>query len=268
MDPIINGKVSNSLSVSDRALQYGDGLFSTVRIAEGQPQLWPLHKVRLQSGLKRLDIAFDDWQVLEQHVQDYCMQANHGVLKVWISRGEGGRGYTPPKPCQPNWALSLHSLPVHYAKWRAHGVVLGLSPVRLAKQPLLAGIKHLNRLEQVLIKQDLVKRDWDDALVCDTDEMLVESSAANLFWRSHGRWFTPDLRYAGVEGVMRQYLLQQFSEAGHKVEQVRMKVQGVHQADSLFICNSLMGIVPVRQFDNTEYDVKLAKQFQEQWTFA
>lgn len=268
MIPIVNSNSGAGVPFSDRALQYGDGVFSTVRIADGQAQLWPLHQARLQAGLQRLAIHFEEWPILESQVHECCRKADQGVLKVWISRGVGGRGYAPPVPCRANWALSLHALPDHYARWRHQGVVLGTSPIRLAKQPLLAGIKHLNRLEQVLVKQDLAAREWDDALVCDTDGMVVESSAANLFWHSQGHWFTPDLRHAGIAGVMRQYVLQQFSDAKQQVEVVRITADGLRHADSLFMCNSLMGIVPVRQCNDIHYDMTLVKQLQEQWAFA
>ena len=241
---IINGLRATALSIADRATQYGDGCFTTMAVIDGKISHWQQHLHRLQSAASALAINFSLWQELQQQVRALALATGHGVIKIIVSRGSGGRGYAPGKE-QGNYLLSVHEMPQHYASWRRQGVKLGHSSVQLAKQPLLAGIKHLNRLEQVLVKQSFDAEVFDDVLVCDTDGMLVETSVANLFWRKGPCWFTPDLYFCGVEGVMRNLVLAHFAKIAQPVQQVRSTIAALWQADEVFICNSLMGLVPV-----------------------
>ncbi len=261
---LINGQPHTHLPAADRAFQYGDGVFTTIRVKEGMPEFWPLHKQRLQQGLERLGMVFSQWQQVSQSVHDLASTHVGAVVKVLISRGEGGRGYLPPQQMQANWIVSQHPLPEHYADWRLQGISLGQSEIQLARQPLLAGIKHLNRLEQVLIRQHVHQQGWDDALVCDTDNMLVETSVANLFWQLGHCWYTPDLQFAGVEGVIRRLLIDHLQHKGHQVHQVRATSQVLMQASSVLICNSLMGIVPVRQIGEQVYPMDTARQLNKE----
>ncbi|MBN7820623.1 aminodeoxychorismate lyase [Bowmanella yangjiangensis] len=245
---LVNGQPADQLAVTDRATQYGDGVFSTLRIKDGELQFWQAHLDRLKTGLERLGIDFSCWDRLQDCCVEQAIGHSEGVLKILISRGSGGRGYLPPSPAQATWILSLHPMPVHYALWRQQGITLQLSPLQLAKQPLLAGIKHLNRLEQVLIRQHAEAQGWQDALVCDTDGMLVESSVANLFWQVGNSWYTPDLHFAGVDGIMRQQLVKALELRGDQVYQVRSAPSCLLQAEQLLLCNSLMGVVPVNSY--------------------
>ncbi|GAB3016407.1 aminodeoxychorismate lyase [Bowmanella dokdonensis] len=255
---LINGRPAVQLAVADRATQYGDGLFTTVRVKNGCLQHWSLHLARLKQGLLRLNIDFSKWRQLQDCAFSLAKEQSEGVLKVLISRGEGGRGYLPAEQGTPNWILTLHPLPGQYQDWREKGIALQKSQISLAKQPLLAGLKHLNRLEQVMIKQEIAAQGWQDALVCDTDKMLVETSVANLFWQTGNQWYTPSLRYAGVKGVMRKCLLDALSRQGVSVIRVRMRAEVLFDASLVCITNSLMGVVPVRSILDHQYDVQHA----------
>jgi 4-amino-4-deoxychorismate lyase len=257
---LINGQPQNSLSAADRAVQYGDGIFTTIKVAEGKPEYWPLHYQRLVKGLQTLGINFDSWKEVQAAVDIMAREATSAVLKLLISRGLGGRGYQAPKTQHPIWILSLHPMPAHYQQWQEQGIELGLSEIQLARQPQLAGIKHLNRLEQVLVKLHAPESGPEDMLVCDTQGMMVECSAANLFWQNNGLWYTPDLHYAGVAGVMRQRILEHFAGRGNSVIQVQAPPSVLAQAQAVFICNSLMGIVPVKRFGQTEFAIDKIRQ--------
>jgi 4-amino-4-deoxychorismate lyase len=122
---------------------------------------------------------------------------------------------------------------------------LTISPISLACQPLLAGIKHLNRLEQVLIKQALIQTGYDDAVVSDTKQHIIETSVGNLFWYKDDVWYTPDLSESGVDGVMRNQVLDVMHQNGIKCQVVKHNVSVLFSAQQLFVCNSLMMLVPV-----------------------
>ncbi|ALT00401.1 hypothetical protein AT746_08975 [Lacimicrobium alkaliphilum] len=257
---LINGQPQNSLSAADRAVQYGDGIFTTIKVADGKPEHWPLHYQRLIKGLQILGIDFDSWDKVQDAINGLADEAQNAVLKLLISRGQGGRGYQTPKTQQPLWILTLHPMPEHYQQWQEQGVELGISEIQLARQPKLAGIKHLNRLEQVLVKLHAPEQGPEDMLVCDTQNMMVECSAANLFWQTNGLWYTPDLHHAGVAGVMRQRVLEHFEGRGCPVIQVQAPPTALTQAQAVFICNSLMGIVPVKRFGQAEFAIDKIRQ--------
>lgn len=245
---IINGQFESLLDVRDRGFQYGDGCFTTLRFKSGCLQLWPFHLSRLQDNCKRLAIDFDQWTTLKPSADTLIKQAKleSGVIKIMITRGRGGRGYSPKDVIQPSSVISIHALPDHYEKWQETGITLGLSPIKLAVQPLLAGIKHCNRLEQVLVKKALDETDFEDVLVCDTQNYIIESSAGNVFWFSQGQWFTPSLVTSGVEGVMRNFICQLLTSKKQKVIEIQQKLTLDFIPEEMFICNALMQVVAVK----------------------
>lgn len=236
----------HQIDYNNRAVAYGDGCFTTLCWKGGKLKDVSYHLSRLETSCQRLNIldfnakALSDFllQEVTPALKDEC------VIKILVSLSAGGRGYARPEKASTEVFISQHSMPEIYEKWRLQGVDLGLSPVQLAKQPLLAGIKHLNRLEQVLTKHSQVER-IDDCLVTDTDGMLVEASAANVFWRCGGQWFTPDLYYCGVNGIIRTQLIEQLT-LSNPVTLVRAKPQILQHAQEVVICNSVMGLVPVK----------------------
>ncbi|PXW36772.1 4-amino-4-deoxychorismate lyase [Klebsiella oxytoca] len=253
---LINGTESETLAVNDRGVQFGDGCFTTARIVGGRVQFLPAHLARLQTTCERLFITFSNWKVLVEEMQRLAQPHQEGVLKVMITRGTGGRGYSTVGCTNPTRILSVSLYPAHYARWREEGVSLSLSPVRLGRNPSLAGLKHLNRLEQVLIRSHLEQTDADEALVLDSEGWLTECCAANLFWRKGAEVFTPSLDQAGVNGIMRQYCIAQLAPSPFRVVEVTMRPELLREADEVLICNALMPLVPVRRWNDTCWSVR------------
>ena len=244
----INGTPQNELPADDRATQFGDGCFTTARVTDGQIHLLPAHLQRLRDACQRLMIPFTEWSALEQEMVSRACGHQQAVLKVLLSRGSGGRGYSTSGCIQPTRMLSISAWPSHYARWREEGITLTLSPVRLGRNPLLAGIKHLNRLEQVLIRAHLEQTEADDALVLDSDGWLTECCAANIFWRQSNAVFTPRLDQAGVNGIMRQHCIQLLAGSHFDVREVNAPVSALAEADEVIVCNALMPVIPVRAY--------------------
>ncbi|CAM3845631.1 aminodeoxychorismate lyase [Rheinheimera salexigens] len=237
-----------SVSRFDRSFNYGDGIFTTMQVKAGLIQLWPLHLARLQHAATQLHFAKIDWSSLETEVMAAITEPNQ-VIKILISRGEGGRGYSSQGIDTPKVYISCSALP-DYHLWRQQGITLGIAELKLAIQPALAGIKHTSRLEQVLIKQQLLHTEFDDLLVIDQQDFVCEVSAANIFFYRQQQWYTPSLERAGVAGVMRQHLMQQFD-----VKQVSWTLAQLNDVEAMFICNALMEIVPVQRFMLRELDM-------------
>jgi len=239
---------------TDRSFHYGDGLFTTVRVKDGKAMLWDLHLQRLVSGAKRLLIHSFDTVELTKKVQ-LAISAPDQVIKVLISRGEAGRGYSPAGIESPCCYISTAALP-DYTHWQQHGIRLGVADFKLAQQPAFAGLKHNNRLEQVLIKAEVVQSGFDELVVLDHSGAVIEVSAANVMFCKNERWFTPQLDQAGVSGVMRQYLMTQLS-----VTEGRYRQADLQQSDAMLICNALMGVVPVKAFAGQIKNIELVRQF-------
>ncbi|MEX3019279.1 aminodeoxychorismate lyase [Kluyvera sp. STS39-E] len=258
---LINGLEQNTLAVNDRATQFGDGSFTTARIVDGRVMMLAAHIDRLQQACSRLSITFNDWQLLAQEMSSLAVLQGHGVLKVIISRGAGGRGYSGSACHSPTRILATSAMPDHYTQWKATGITLALSPVTLGRNPYLAGIKHLNRLEQVLIRSHLEQTNADEALVLDSDGWLTECCAANLFWRCGQDVFTPRLDSAGVNGVMRQFIMASLARSSYRVVEVNVRPEAISQADEVVICNALMPIVPVQRYAEQQWPARELYQF-------
>lgn len=258
---LINGVEDEMISVADRSVRFGDGCFTTARVVDGEIAWLPLHLQRLKQAVERLLFPAVDWGKLEQEMCIMTQQLEQGVIKAILTRGSGGKGYSINGCLDPVRIISLSEYPQHYLSWRTHGVSLILSIIPLARSPLFAGIKHLNRLEQVLIRTHLEQTAADEALVLDTEGMLVECSAANLFWRKGMTVFTPDLTHSGVAGIMRQRIIELLSSSMYRLHFVSAPLATLADADEVIICNALMPLVPVNDAHGWVYNSRQLYQF-------
>jgi len=247
---IVNGQQQQYIAIADRAFLYGDGCFTTMAFRNGYLEFFDAHIKRLKLACKTLHIDFNQWSELASCILDSVKSTADCVVKVMVTRGEGGRGYSPVGAVNPSFIISHHTIPAHYTLWQTNGIRLTISPVTLASQPLLAGIKHLNRLEQVLVKQALAQTHYDDGVVCDTQQQIVETSVGNLFWYKNNVWNTADLSDSGVEGVMRNHILEIMQQNQVECQVVKQDVGVLLNVQELFVCNSLMMLVPVLSLFN------------------
>ncbi|MGX5914102.1 aminodeoxychorismate lyase [Aliidiomarina sp. Khilg15.8] len=263
-DLLINGLPRRDIDSRDRGLQYGDGFFTTMRVVQGQPQLWERHVERLEMTSQRLGIEIPHRTKLLAETRQVSRGHGDCAVRLSFTRGVGGRGYAPPDQAQVTRLVSRSPLPEHYALWRQQGIRLVTSSQRLGYQPMLQGLKTLNRLEQVLLKQELAALEADDLLVLDDTGNVCETSAGNLFWRQGDTWFTSDLARGGIAGVVRAELL-----ANNPVTLVCTTLDALRDADEIFVCNALCGLIPVHTLDNKplpawrEYPAQLATRLEE-----
>ncbi|MDD2892833.1 MAG: aminodeoxychorismate lyase [Halothiobacillaceae bacterium] len=237
---------SATLPLSDRGLHYGDGLFETMAVMAGQVRLLPRHLHRLAHGAARLAIPLPDLSVLEATLQEAAQALGEGVLKLMLTRGSGGRGYAPPEDAEPRLILLRYPQKLPTPDDAQAGIVLRLCMLRLARQPVLAGMKHLNRLEYVLARAEWREPEIAEGLLLDTQGELIEAVASNVFIVKNGCIFTPRLDQCGVAGVMRAEVLACAERLGLEVEEGRLHLDDVLAADEMFLTNSLHVIRPVR----------------------
>jgi len=251
---LINGESCDSLAISDRGLAYGHGVFETIRLCQGRPVLWKQHMERLQQGCIRLGIDVPEHfdSELMKEVRHLCGLDTEGVIKIILTAGSGGRGYSAPQVTDSQRIVTLFPLP-EYPVDRTDGVNVISCNYRLPLNPQLAGMKHLNRLDQVLARAE-----WQDALiaegiVCDINGNVVEGTMSNLFAVKEDVLLTPSLDQAGVKGIMRDYILQSADAMGMQSREVRWTVDEFKQADELFLTNSVIGLWPIKQWDKQRY---------------
>ena len=255
MNILINGENKQQLDVLDRATQYGDGLFETIALINGKFLLWNLHIQRLKKSAYRLGLPLPKIDLLFNEAEQLKNQTNQkkAVLKIIISRGQGGRGYAVPNPPNVTRILSLHPYPNYPQEWRTKGIQAEISPIQLGLNPLLAGMKHLNRLEQVLARSDWHNPHIAEKVMLDINQNVIEGTQSNLFIITNQQLYTPLLNNSGVEGVMKQYVVQQMTELGIHCTEKNLKINDLIHADGLFFTNSVMGYWVVKQFENKHY---------------
>ena len=244
---LINGRCEHWVDALDRGLQYGDGLFETLLVGDGHPFFWSEHLARLAEGCRRLAIPMPNSEILRQEAHQLCRESSSGsgVLKILLTRGVGGRGYRSPAEVHPTRVISLHPLPPDLDSRRRQGIRVRLCQTPLGINPTLAGVKHCNRLEQVLAIQEWNDPDIQEGLMCDTDGYLVEGIMANLFWLKGKCAYTPKIDRCGVAGVVRAWVMGQLRQWNLEVHEVRVKPEVLLEADEVFATNSVMGIVPL-----------------------
>ena len=250
----VNDSETDLIPVSDRGLQYGDGLFETIAINAGQPCLLHQHLARLQQGCERLKLPEPDMKKLAADCRELSKNTTDKVLKIVLTRGSGGRGYRIPETTETRCIISLHPWQALPQQQYEQGVTLRYCTIRLADQPALAGVKHLNRLEQVLARSE-----WHDPVIYEgimlnQHDEVIECVSSNLFMvDQEAGLITPSLNNQGVAGVMREQIISLAKSLAIPVNITHISRKQLQQAAEVFISNSLIGILPVCKIETTNY---------------
>ncbi|WP_462378992.1 aminodeoxychorismate lyase [Pseudomonas sp. Marseille-QA0892] len=250
----VDGLAVDRIPVGDRGLAYGDGLFETVLVRDGRATLMQQHLARLRAGCERLYLPFDV-AAMHDELNRFAHVVGEGVIKLTYTRGDGKRGYAVPIPATPRRILTASPLPSYPARNAEQGVALFPCNTRLAHQPMLAGLKHLNRLEQVLARAEWSDERFAEGLVRDAEGLVIEGVFTNLFMVEDGTLVTPSLSRCGVEGVMRNALIDAASACGIRCEVREISLETLLAVQEVFVCNSVVGIWPVTEFKGKRWSV-------------
>jgi 4-amino-4-deoxychorismate lyase len=260
---LINGEEIDHITVNDRGFQYGDGLFETIEIIAGRPIFFEQHLLRLSVGCSKLNFPKLNTKQLTDEIYYVCKQANKAVLKIIISRGTGGRGYRQPEVTLLTRVISLHPFPEYPCTHAEQGINARFCNTRLGLNPALAGIKHLNRLEQIMARAE-----WDDpaiqeGLMLDIKNHVIEGTMTNLFYVKDNIIYTASLQFSGVAGVIRTILKQIMKARKLTLIEHDYSKEDLLVADEAFVCNSIIGIWPIKDLENVNFAVgKLTCQLQ------
>lgn len=230
--------VDHQAPFDDRGLAYGDGLFETVLMRDGVPVLWRYHTARLARGCQHLGLPLPCQAALDATWQG-DPTAELEVLKLILTRGSGGLGYAQPDKITPRLLSRRMPFQPSVMRWQ-QGVTVRLCDLRLSRQPRLAGIKHLNRLENVLARQEWTDASVDEGVLVDSEGLVVEAISMNVFWQQAGQVLTPFLDQCGVAGTLRAALIDQGA-----VAQASLPLHQLADVEQLWVANSVQGMWPV-----------------------
>jgi len=257
---LVDGVAADRVSVLDRGFGYGDGLFESIRLVGTRAPLWARHMQRLTAGCERLLIPAPDPDQLWHETQQVRADMAHAVVRITVTRGIGERGYAPPATPRPTRVVAAFP-PPPVGEAAIHGVRMRVCRLRLAEQPRLAGVKHLNRLEQVLARAE-----WNDpaiaeGVLCDGHGHVISATMANLFAVIDGELLTPAVDRCGIAGVARAEVLEAMS-----ARVVEIGLEALAGASELFLSSSVRGIVPVQSLERwTWAPGAVARRLQQHW---
>jgi 4-amino-4-deoxychorismate lyase len=261
---LINGGTDDAISPLDRGLHYGDGVFRTFKVVDCLPVNWPIQYQKLVSDCGAIGIVCPSAELLMADIQMLFDLDETAVAKIMVTRGIGERGYAPPAITAPTRIVMKSPMPVYPASHYEHGVALYVCKTPVAHQPVLAGVKHLNRLENVLARAECRDPAFVDGVMLDMLGNVIECTSSNIFVRKGNRLLTPSLVKAGVAGVTRQRVLDIAHYLQLTTETTDIVLDDVLTADEVVICNSLYGVWQVRSLAAQTWPLgKLAAQLRE-----
>lgn len=252
---LLNGESKHTIEISDRGFQYGDGLFETIEVLNGTPVFLDQHLQRLFKGCQRLLLPTPDSDTLRKEAFQLSQGEARAVLKLIVTRGSGGRGYRQPNMIQPTRLFSLHPFPEYPESFKQQGIIARFCDTLLGINPSLAGIKHTNRLEQILARAEWNSSNIQEGLMLDINGNVVEGTMSNLFMVKDQVLYTPTLEQCGVEGILRNILIYLAKQNQIKLIEKRISKEELLSANELFVTNSIIGIWPIKQIETQQFEI-------------
>lgn len=243
---LVNGALGNLISIRDRGLLYGDGVFRTLLARNGIALHRQRHLQKIQHDCGKLDIVCPALSRLSDELDEVLAEHPDSVIKLIVTRGLGVRGYVPLRDAEPTHIWDIAAIPEYPDEYATSGIRLQMCEMRLSEQPRLAGIKHLNRLENVLAAAECRDTECVEGLMLDVHGHVIAGTRSNLFMVQDGRLITPDLSRCGVAGVQRERVISYAASRSIPVQIRDLTQAEVLDADELFLVNSVFGVWPVR----------------------
>lgn len=233
---LVNGEDKTTINVFDRGLQYGDGIFETMAVSGGLIHLWEAHWHRLMLGCKKLSLSLPNKDAIENEIGLLCNNRKEDifVIKLILTRGEGQRGYHFTNTQNATRILSSHSWPDYPDSYQTEGVAVRYCETTLSENSRLAGIKHLNRLEQILARNEWDTDEFQEGLMLTTQGNIVDGTMSNIFAVQDNMLFTPGLSLSGVAGVMRKTIIDIAKNCGLSVFEKNLLKLNLNQLTNYF----------------------------------
>jgi 4-amino-4-deoxychorismate lyase len=251
MTVLVNGVAATDISPLDRGLQFGEGLFETIACLGGVPRFLPLHLERLEFGCERLRITPLNLDETAAEVEELARSVERAIVKVIVTGGEAvARGYARSGNERATRITIRYPWPHEDAAQLHDGVMVRTLSMRLGENPRLAGLKHCNRLEQVLARAEMAaETDLGEGILFSSSGNLVSGTMSNVFLVREGSLLTPRIDQCGVAGVMRRVVLREARHVGIPTRECELRAENLQAADEVFLTNARIGILPVRTLD-------------------
>ena len=255
VNSLVNGIAADQISIKDRALNYGDGVFETIAVHNKTLHYWNQHYSRLKLGCDRLGISVPDEAGLLADIGKLNFDVTSSVVKIIVSRGQGGRGYSAEGIDETNIIITNNQWPDFIEAYQQQGINVRLCQHRLIINPALAGIKHLNRLDQVLARNEWHNDNFQEGLMLDQHDYLIEGISTNLFMKINDQWITSPDESCAVTGIIRAAVLRKMAQAGLQLEQRKVHQSELPSVEQMFVCNSIWGVVPVLSCGSYQFEL-------------
>jgi len=263
---LLNGVRKHCIEFSDRGFQYGDGLFETIEVFNGLPVFLKQHLQRMSKGCEKLLIPMPDIEIIRKEAFQLAQRSasKQAVLKLIVTRGSGGRGYRQPEIIHPTRLLSLHPFPDYPESFKQQGISIRFCNTRLGINPALSGIKHMNRLEQVIARSEWNSPEIQEGLMLDINGNVIEGTMTNIFLVKENCLYTPVIDQCGIEGILRNIVISEAQKNQIQLVEKALSKKDLKAADELFVTNSIVGIWPVKQLEEQRYALgPLTKRIQK-----
>jgi 4-amino-4-deoxychorismate lyase len=264
-DCLVDGEITDRVSASDRGLHFGDGLFETIAVRSGQPRFWQGHMDRLAAGCERLGLVTPPQALLLRELQTISAGRGDCTVKIILTRKGSSASHTLHKPAETNRIVCVYGWPDTPVELTTTGIQVRICDLRLGIQPAFAGIKHLNRLEQVMARDEWNDPSIHEGLLLDREDHVISGIASNVFLVFGDRILTPRLDRCGVRGIMRAAILSAFRE---RCEQRRIMLDMLPEAHEVFVSNTIRGVFPVRRIGHWEYSIGQTTRDVQEWLAA
>jgi 4-amino-4-deoxychorismate lyase len=262
---LVDGVDRAFIPADDRGLGYGDGVFRTLAVLHGIPQHWLRHYAKLFSDCTAIDMRCPDESLFRQDLSRICLTDPDCAVKIIVTRGAAERGYAYADTAKPTRIVLGVRLPNYPQTYVSQGVKVRRCQLKLAHQPALAGIKHLNRLENVLARAEWTDSDIAEGLLCDVDDAVIGGTMTNIFVVKGDSLATPSLHRCGIAGVTRERVLEAAARQDIACEVTNLPWRDVLSADEIFLVNSLAGIWPVRELEGKTFAVGAVTRSVQHW---
>ena len=269
---LINGVTADYLNINDRAIHYGDGLFETILCSENKLLYWSQHYLRLQRSAQRLKLRCPDEDVLLGDIRSLLkLNETPGSkvcsIKIIITRGSSDRGYVIPKKTNEKRIVLMSALAADYSSLLSGELLSGelyICKNQVSINESLAGLKHLNRLENVLARNewnDTANNQFIDGLMLNARQQVIEGSMSNVFAIKENNLYTPDLSQSGVNGIMRDMIIAAAGRNNIQLSIRNLTLEDLYEMEEIFISNSLMGIRSVNKIEASLYQQQTLTKF-------
>jgi len=249
---LINGDAKNSLSPFDRGLAFGDGVFRTFLVKDGNPINWKIQYQKLSQDLKAIDIKSPSKKTLLTEIQKLFPAKGIFISKIIVTRGESMTGYDFNEGIKPTRILLKIDFNINKSEIFKKGVRLTTSNIETSKSSH-PGLKNLNRLENVLARKS-ISRNFFDAIMVDSNGNICDCARSSLFIRFGSRLYTASNTSFGIHGVTKKIICKNEKKLNLTIDHSPLTLNQLEKADEVIVSNSIFGALQVVRFKNTKWE--------------